>query len=247
MQETACTIYMLLYRKSSKYNIDYNTVKYASACFPINFFIQIKLYNLRLHSNFYMTMIENKEKNSEQKESSTSVITNSGTIVNLLLGPSNNVDIEDIATSLSNQCRFAGHTSKFYSIAEHSVYVALLAPVKLFQIYYLLHDAHEYLYQDITRPLKNIIDRSGMYRRLCNTCDVAIMKSFGLSYEKFINLHDEIKEADNELLRIEQEVFFHGRSSEELGDLHKLHGKKFGLKPEKAKELFLSMFNDLIK
>ena len=191
-------------------------------------------------------MFNEKEKSSEQKEKSTSVMLNSGILVDLATGPTNEIDIEDIATSLSNQCRFAGHTSTFYSIAEHSVYVALMAPVKLFQIYYLLHDGHEYLYQDLTRPLKNLIDRGGIYRRLCNTCDVAIMKAFDLSYEKFLNLHDEIKEADNELLRIEQQILFHGRNSDELGDLHKLNGKKFGLKPERAKDLFLSMFNDLM-
>ena len=36
------------------------------------------------------------------------------------------ISILDIAHSLSNQCRFTGHTSEFYSVAEHSMLVAKL-------------------------------------------------------------------------------------------------------------------------
>ena len=31
------------------------------------------------------------------------------------------IDIEDISYSLSNICRFLGHTNRFYSVAEHSI------------------------------------------------------------------------------------------------------------------------------
>lgn len=38
------------------------------------------------------------------------------------------VFIEDIAHALSMQCRYAGHVTRFYSVAEHSVLIARCAP-----------------------------------------------------------------------------------------------------------------------
>lgn len=37
------------------------------------------------------------------------------------------VRIEDIARALAMQCRYNGHVTRFYSVAEHSVRVAMLA------------------------------------------------------------------------------------------------------------------------
>ncbi|MBI6329858.1 HD family hydrolase, partial [Proteus mirabilis] len=32
------------------------------------------------------------------------------------------IDIQDIATGLANECRFNGQIDNFYSVAQHSVY-----------------------------------------------------------------------------------------------------------------------------
>jgi hypothetical protein len=66
------------------------------------------------------------------------------------------IDILDIAHSLSMQCRYNGHTKGFYSVAEHSVLVANLVPPRL-RLQALLHDASEAYVGDVIRPIKRLL------------------------------------------------------------------------------------------
>lgn len=70
---------------------------------------------------------------------------------------SEDIDIEVIANSLSNICRYGGHIETFYSVAEHSILLAeyfqrksKIEEAKLA----LLHDAAEAFISDIPAPLK---------------------------------------------------------------------------------------------
>ncbi len=65
--------------------------------------------------------------------------------------------IEDIAHSLSMQCRYAGHSIRFYSVAEHSCMIAqYLLPLygREVALWGLLHDASEAYLVDVPRPVK---------------------------------------------------------------------------------------------
>lgn len=99
------------------------------------------------------------------------------------------VDIDDIAHGLSMLCRFGGHTQRFYSVAEHSVWCSLIVPPKhAFQA--LMHDATEAYCVDIPRPLK---------RGLSNYAEIeagiwdAVCERYGLAAE----LDATVKVADN--------------------------------------------------
>jgi hypothetical protein len=98
-------------------------------------------------------------------------------------------DIEDIATSLSRQCRFNGHCARFYSVAEHCVHMANAwwsqnksygSPACL------LHDASEAYVCDIPTPLKNYLGKT--YRDL----EAKIMK--GIWEQHHISLRCEMTE-----------------------------------------------------
>lgn len=74
------------------------------------------------------------------------------------------VDILDIARSLSMQCRWLGHVKFFMSIAEHSLLVAALVTPP-FKLAALLHDSPEYVMGDIPGPLKaHLPDYDKLYK-----------------------------------------------------------------------------------
>lgn len=63
------------------------------------------------------------------------------------------VSIEDIAHALAMNCRYNGHTDRFYSVAEHCV-VATIYCEPQFAMDVLLHDAAEAYLSDIPSPIK---------------------------------------------------------------------------------------------
>jgi hypothetical protein len=86
------------------------------------------------------------------------------------------------------QCRYAGHSRKFYSIAEHACHIHDKAPKELKQ-QALLHDASEAYLVDIPRPVKPYI--TGYY-----DIEDKIMKVIGTKFGFAWPMHPIVKELD---------------------------------------------------
>ena len=86
----------------------------------------------------------------------TRIMLAGGTLFDLADPAASEFTITDIAHALGRVCRFAGHTNRFYSVAEHCVHVARLVPLPLMRPA-LLHDASEAFIGDVTRPLKAML------------------------------------------------------------------------------------------
>jgi hypothetical protein len=96
------------------------------------------------------------------------------------------ITIEDIAYALSHVCRFGGHCTEFYSVAEHSVRVAQAIKVsggtqdEIFAG--LMHDAAEAYVGDMVWPLKQAPELAG-YKKIERRVEDAIAERFGLAKE----------------------------------------------------------------
>lgn len=106
------------------------------------------------------------------------------------------VCIEDIAHALAFQCRFTGHSRRFYSVAQHSVCCAWAAPPAA-RLHALLHDAHEAYVGDMNSPLKHLI--GGVYVRIADRIQRVINRKFGVELYP-----EEIHEIDRRMLLTEQ-------------------------------------------
>lgn len=155
------------------------------------------------------------------------------------------VDIRDIAHSLANQCRFNGHTKKFYSVAQHSVIVSENVPTNL-ALEGLLHDAGETYVTDLAKPVKVLVE--GAYTELENTMDHIICEAFDLKYE---NCHaGPVKIADKRTVATERRDLMHPSQGTNWGDIGKEGFNVFPFKiipigPEEAEELFLKRYRQL--
>ena len=89
--------------------------------------------------------------------------------------------IKDIAHALSNLCRFNGHCSEFYSVAQHSVMVSMYVPDEL-KMDGLMHDAAEAYIGDLPRPLKRAGRLGDVFVSAEEKLQTCIAEAFKLSY-----------------------------------------------------------------
>jgi hypothetical protein len=147
------------------------------------------------------------------------------------------IELEDIAHALSNQCRFSGHTEKFYSVAEHSVNTCAVAGEYLKCLtderkWALLHDASEAYLVDVPRPVKWFLPQ---YREAEEVLQRAVAERFGLEWP----IPEDVHHADNVMLATEARALLKPSPApwEELPEPVGL--VILGLPPDQARGAFL--------
>lgn len=127
------------------------------------------------------------------------ILTFSGIAFNLLEPRVEDINLTDIAHSLSMQCRFVGHCRRFYSVAEHSVNVSRNVS-RNSKAWGLLHDASEAYIADMSKPLK-LYSRLGVtYQEIEERLMRAICERFDLPFTQ----PEEVTEADKRMLMTEK-------------------------------------------
>lgn len=114
--------------------------------------------------------------------------------------------IDDIAAGLGNICRYNGQIpamnvlevcQTYYSVAQHSVTVAMMVPDG-FKRAALLHDASEAYIGDVARPLKHYLTE---YQNIERSMMFAIYSKFGI--DPYLIDSKIVKAADNTVLMAE--------------------------------------------
>lgn len=149
------------------------------------------------------------------------------------------IRIEDIAFSLSNQCRFCGHI-KFVSVAEHSISVASRLNYSD-QLAGLLHDASEAYLSDIPSPVKDFLPD---YFRIEQTVQQAINKKFGVD-----TFTQAVKAADRDATYTEAHYLLKdgGKDWVPSGFKPNIFHHPVEYTPAQAYEVFMNWFEHLTK
>lgn len=138
------------------------------------------------------------------------------------LGPDpDRVNIRDIAHSLSQQCRYAGHTSEFWSVAAHSLEVSRrvesylldgdprqnmrrsLGPqfIRQHALTALLHDASEAYLVDIPKPIKPLLL---LYAEFEANIEAAVANKYGTLFP----MPQLVADVDHDMVRTEVANFY---------------------------------------
>jgi 5'-deoxynucleotidase YfbR-like HD superfamily hydrolase len=155
------------------------------------------------------------------------------------------VTIEDIASALSNVCRFSGHLPRFYSVAQHLVNASRIVPPE-HAFTALMHDTAEAFTNDLPTPLKWALP---IFKELETKIESAMGKKFGFEFP----YPKEVKEADTAMLMLEKYYVKEDNSVWPMyEDWTKARLRKYvGLvdldswQPRRAKREFLERFNEL--
>ena len=150
------------------------------------------------------------------------------------------IDIYDIAHSLGLQCRYNGHVSRFYSVAEHCVLMSYSVPEED-ALWALLHDATETYVGDLIRPVKKHLPE---FVQIEDKIMKAIVDRYDLGTYQ---MPASVKDADNRIIENERRELL---KKEPLP--WTVHGEALpdivitGWLPEEAELRYFNRFNELM-
>lgn len=110
------------------------------------------------------------------------------------------VDRRDIAHALSLTCRYSGHCSTLYSVAQHSIHTTELV-CKQYKLDALLHDAAEAYIGDITTPFKWLVPS---IKQIEAKIQIVIRQRFNLTDHMNSEIEEVVKKADMIMLATEK-------------------------------------------
>lgn len=149
------------------------------------------------------------------------------------------IDAEDIGHALSLLCRYGGHLSRFYSVAEHCVLMSgFVEPEHALAA--LLHDATEAYVVDVPRPLKQYLPD---YREIEQRVWTVIAMKFGLELE----IPKAVKDADTRILLTERNALMpNTRYAWSMDNLLELPVQITGWGPIEAERQYLNRLRELL-
>ncbi len=168
------------------------------------------------------------------------ISTYTGLKINPLDPDPNKICVEDICHSLSNLCRFTGHCNEFYSVAQHSVHVSVLASREN-ALWGLLHDASEAYLSDISRPIKMSED---FYQYRC--IEQNFMRVVAIKFGLDVVMPKEINTLDTTLLVTEARDLGLLSKGWDCYNVKPLDTKIHPQLPKAAKQSFMDWYNVII-
>lgn len=146
---------------------------------------------------------------------------------------------EDIAHALSLICRYGGHATRFYSVAEHCVLLSYaVSPANA--LWALLHDAAEAYVGDMVRPLKRSMPD---YQAV----EDGVLHTIALRFDLTWPMPAEVIDADNRILRNERAAVVTPTADHwPTDDLEPLPVTIVGWRPEIAEVCYLDRLLELL-
>jgi len=170
------------------------------------------------------------------------MLTYTGKVINPLKLSVEDVCIEDIAHALSNMCRYNGHVSKFYSVAEHCIIMAATDEFPGWAPWKLLHDASEAYLPDVCAGYK---DWLGDFEEIEEHVLRVIADAFSMPYLEGEILR-EVKVGDRLMIHWESKALMPDSSIFEqfapTKDSPQVKIELLGLTPWQAEQLYLKAF-----